>query len=100
MSKRHTLELTQSQRAELERMRDHDPLPYHRERAAALLKIADGQSAHAVARSGLYKPRDPDTVYSWLARYRAAGMAGLRIRTGRGRKAAFSPSPSNGAASA
>jgi Winged helix-turn helix len=100
MSERHKLELNESQRAELEWMRDHDALPHHRERAAALLKIADGQSAHAVARSGLYKRRDPDTVYSWLKRYRAEGIAGLRIRTGRGRKAAFSPSLSYVRASA
>jgi hypothetical protein len=100
MSERHKLELNESQRTELERMRDHDALPYHRERAAALLKIADGQTAHAVARGGLYKPRDPDTVYSWLQRYRAEGLAGLRIRPGRGRKAAFSPSLSDGEPSA
>jgi hypothetical protein len=40
-----------------------------REKAAALLKIAAGQSPHAVARSGLLKPRDPDTVYGWLNHY-------------------------------
>jgi hypothetical protein len=37
-----TLELSEQQRAELEDLRDHSPLPYLRERAAALLKIADG----------------------------------------------------------
>jgi transposase len=30
-----------------------------------------------VARSGLLKPRDPDTVYAWLGRYQAEGTAGL-----------------------
>jgi hypothetical protein len=38
-----------------------------RERCAAVLQIADGVSAHAVARQGRLKPRDPDTVYAWLA---------------------------------
>jgi hypothetical protein len=38
-----------------------------RERCAAVLQIADGVSAHAVARQGRLKPRDPDAVYAWLA---------------------------------
>lgn len=91
MSERHRLELSAKERAELVTMRDHDRRAYHRERAAALLKIANGESPHAVAQRGLLKPRDPDTVYSWLSRYRAQGIAGLRIQPGRGRKAAFSP---------
>jgi hypothetical protein len=57
------LELTDSQRQDLQHYRDHDPRPYVRERCAALLKIAAGQSPHALARHGLLKPRDPDTVY-------------------------------------
>lgn len=73
-------------------MRDNDPKPYMRERSAALLKIAAGSSPHAVAKSGLLRERDPDTVYSWLERYRAEGIAGLRIRGGRGRKSSFPPS--------
>jgi hypothetical protein len=52
----------------------HDPRPYVRERCAALLKIADGQSPHAVARHGLLKPRDPDTVYEWLNWYEQLGL--------------------------
>ena len=67
MPLRRTLILTAARRTDLESARDHDPRPYVRERAAALLKIADGQSPHAVARHGLLKPRDPDTLYS-LAR--------------------------------
>ncbi|HEX6751431.1 MAG TPA: IS630 family transposase [Longimicrobium sp.] len=47
-------------------IRDHDKRPYLRERAAALLKIGSGMSAHHVARHGLLKPRDPDSVYQWL----------------------------------
>ena len=66
---RRTLKLEPTERAELERIRDHDPRPYMRERAAALLKIADGLSPHWVARWGLLKTRDPDTVYSWLDSY-------------------------------
>jgi len=74
MPLRRTLELTDAQRHDLQRCRDHDPRPYVRERCAALLKIADGQSPHAVARSGLLKPRDPDTVYEWLNWYERLGI--------------------------
>ena len=86
-------------RAELERIRDHHALPYMRERAAALLKIADGQSGRDVAAHGLYKERWEGTVYDWVRRYRAEGVKGLVIRPGRGRKPAFSPQyPDNAAA--
>jgi Winged helix-turn helix len=77
MQRQRTLTLSWTQRRELEQARDHDPRPYVRERCAALLKIADGTTAHAVARHGLLKPRDPDTVYAWLTRYLTDGLAGL-----------------------
>jgi transposase len=86
-----TVELTPAQRRELEEARDHHPKPYLRERAAAILKIADGMSGRQVALHGLLKPRDPDSVYSWVHRYQAEGMTGLMIKPGRGRKPAFSP---------
>jgi transposase len=63
-----------------------------RERAAALLKIAQGASGLATARHGLLRARGPDTLYAWVARYQADGVAGLAIKPGRGRKPAFSPS--------
>jgi hypothetical protein len=74
---RRTLILTEEQRRELVRLRDHDERPYVRERGAAMLKIADGHSPHRVASQGLLKPRDPDTVYAWMGRYQASGTAGL-----------------------
>ena len=77
-------------------MRDHARQPYLRERAAALLKIADGMPAALVARQGLLRPRRPDTVYDWLDRYQATGSAGMKVHPGRGRKPAFSPSASDG----
>jgi hypothetical protein len=74
---RRTLSLTDEQRQELLRLRDHDARPYVRERGAALLKIAEGDTAHRVAKRGLLKPRDPDTAYSWLDLYQASGAQGL-----------------------
>ena len=85
------LSLSAAQRLELEALRDRAAKPHLRERAAALLKLADGQPVAAVARRGLLRPRHRDTVAAWLGRYRAAGIAGLAIRPGRGRKPAFSP---------
>jgi hypothetical protein len=54
MPYRRTLELSDDGRQDLIHHRDHDPRPYVRARCAALLKIADGQSPHALARHGLY----------------------------------------------
>ena len=83
---RRTVTLTNGQRQELMHYRDHDPHPYVRERCAAILKIADGGAPHAVARQGLLKPRDPDTVYAWLSAYEANGLAGLLARQHGGRR--------------
>ena len=78
MATRRTIELTRLQRQELEQNRDHHSAAYVRERCGAILKIAEGQAAYAVARQGLLKPRDPDAVYHWLNIYEAEGLAGLR----------------------
>ena len=43
------LVLSARQRAELARLRDRHPKPYLRERAAALLKLADGWPCRLVA---------------------------------------------------
>jgi hypothetical protein len=86
------LELSAQEREALERMRAQHPKNYARERAAALLKIADGQSATQVAYTGLLKRRYPHAVCEWVRRYKAEGVEGLLLRGGRGRKPAFSPS--------
>ena len=77
MAWRLELSLDDAQERELEQYRDHDPRPYVRERCAAMLKIADGKAPYWVARNGLLKQRDPDTVYSWLKLYQAEGVLGL-----------------------
>ena len=91
MAKHHKLELTESEIQVLVDLRDKGEPAYLRERATALLKIHQGFSPHEVARRGLLKPRDPDTVYAWLRRYREHGISGLSNKPGRGRKPAFSP---------
>src|SRR5260370_27426420 len=91
---RRRVALSWAPRRESEQARDHDPRPYVRERCAAVLKIADGATAHAVARHGLLKPRDPDTLYAWLDRYTTEGLAGLAGH----RHGGYRPSPPRPAA--
>jgi hypothetical protein len=93
---RRQLVLSETERQDLVQLRDHARQPYLRERAAALLKIADGMPVALVARHGLLRPRRPDTVYAWLDRYQATGGAGIQVLPGRGRKPAFSPSAFDG----
>jgi transposase len=91
MSKPRSITLSEMQRQELERVRDHHPRPYYRERASAILKLADGMPLSRIAKSGLLRTRNAETVREWVTRYEQAGLAGLAIRGGRGRKAAFFP---------
>jgi hypothetical protein len=91
MPKPLQLELSDEQRRELEEVRDHDPRPYMRERAGALLKIAAGQSGRSVAQHGLLRARYPEAVYRWYKRYQAEGIQGLAMTPGAGRKPSFSP---------
>ncbi|MBX3083207.1 MAG: helix-turn-helix domain-containing protein [Anaerolineae bacterium] len=100
MPKRFQESLTTAQREELENCRDHHQKAYMREKAAAILKIADGHTGSEVARRLLLKRRDEDTVYSWWHNYHVEGLAGLSVKAGRGRKPAFSPSLPDGGAGA
>lgn len=91
MPARLKVPLDQYQRLTLEQMRDHHPKAYARERAAALLKIADGSPASHVARQGLLKLRTNETIGLWVKAYQNQGIVGLLIKQGRGRKPLFSP---------
>jgi hypothetical protein len=97
MAIRRTLKLKTREQRELEHYRDHDARPYVRERCSARLKIAEGAPPHAVARQGVLKRRDPDTLYGWLQVYEEEGVVGLLahqqggdrrrvLRGGRGRE--------------
>jgi len=96
MTKPLELNLTEEERTALEEIQNHDPKPYMRERASALLKISSGLSGRMVAFSGLNKKRALNTVYGWFHRYKGEGIEGLKIRPGRGRKPSFSPSVREG----
>lgn len=77
MPKRRYLTLDESERAELEHISRRDERAYMRERASALLEIADGRSAHWISQHGLLRRRHPDTVIGWLNAYEQGGIAAL-----------------------
>lgn len=80
MTRKLTLTLAEEERAKLQSIRDHDTRPWARERCAAMLKIANGNSPHWVARKGLLKERDPDTLYFWFELYQQGGIQTLLTR--------------------
>lgn len=89
--RRRVTSYSRQQQAELKQARDHHPKPYVRMKAAALLKVDAGQSIEQVAAQGLLKPVGYETVRQWIVRYEQAGLDGLRVQSGRGRKPAFFP---------
>ncbi len=91
MPKRIRVELTAAQRAELEMIRDRHLQAYLRERAAAVLKVADGATLTEVSERVLLKRHEPETVHGWIKAYLTHGMAGWKIKTGRGRKPVYFP---------
>lgn len=95
MPKRFYVELSQEQRSELEKVCKSHPKPYMRERASALLKVAEGYSMNWVAEKGLLKRHEPETIKDWIKRYLEKGVVGWKIQSGRGRKPVFSPTRSS-----
>jgi hypothetical protein len=96
MSKARKVEISEEQRQELKRVRDHHKIAYYRERASAILKVADGMPLSRVAKEGLLKKRRAETVREWVNRYEQEGIAGLGVREGRGRNPAFFSSQPTG----
>jgi hypothetical protein len=68
MPARYQLLLSQEQRQQLSWVRDHHPRADLRVKAAALLKVADGQPISQVARSGLLKAVERHTIQDWIVR--------------------------------
>jgi hypothetical protein len=85
------LVLTSAQRKFLLRVRDYHSLPYVRERASAILKLADGMPVMVLSTSGLLRPRARQTIHRWVSRFLEEGEEGLLVKAGRGRKPAFFP---------
>lgn len=92
MPKTRMLRILRETYEELVYAAEHHPKPHVREKAAALVKIADGIPAARVATTYGLVVRHPDTLYGWMTAVERAGIAGLLVKPGRGRKPAFSPS--------
>ncbi len=90
MAKRYVIELSDAERAQLEAWVKNPPKPYLRRRAWAILLVAKGQSLSAVAENFRVRAHRT-TVSEWVQRYLSEGLAGLKVKPGRGRKPAFSP---------
>jgi transposase len=99
MPKRMQVSLTAAEAAQLKRWEKNPPKPYLRDRARAILRVAQGEPMYKVARS-LRTPVQRGTVREWVVRFAGERCAGLKIRAGRGRKPVFSPSASGSGPSA
>ncbi len=91
MPKRLIPILSDDEFQQLTDLRDHSPKPHLRERASAILKLAEGSTASEIASDGLLRKRYYETVSDWFHRFQTAGIEGLKIKTGRGRRARFFP---------
>lgn len=87
----YQLRLGEVEQETLEEMSKHHAKAYMRERAAAVLKVANGLSIRQVAEIGCLKHREWETVAKWVKDYEQKGLRGLYLRAGRGRKGAFPP---------
>lgn len=96
MPKRIVVELSNEQSEELKKVRDRHEKAYMRERAAAVLKVASGETLTTVGEHGLLKRHKPDTIHNWIKDYLSQGLAGWAIKKGRGRKPAFFPKNERG----
>lgn len=97
MPKRLIPQMTNEQKTELEDVLCHSTKPYLRERASAILKLAQAQTVSDIAASGLLRKRHRETVSDWFYRFQSDGIKGLEIKAGRGRKPAFFPSTDSSA---
>lgn len=77
---RWVLHLSEAERTTLEEGVRHHRDGEARERCKALLLVAEGKSPHWVAKAGLLRPRDPDSIYHWLHWYEQEGIVFLHHR--------------------
>ena len=95
MPKRYEIHLSEEEQSQLEHWVKNPPKSYLRERARAILRIAKGEAIMQVAKT-LRVRVHRTSVSDWAHRFTQERLAGLKIRSGRGRKAGFSPSHGRG----
>ena len=89
MPKRLIPKLSDDEFKQLTETLHHSPKPYLRERAGAILKLANSETASSITASGLLRKGYPETVSRFIA-FKQLASNGLEIKAGRGRKPAFS----------
>ena len=94
MPKRLSIELSEEERAQLERWSKNHRKPYLRERARAILRVAAGEPVYKIAQE-LRIRIHRTAVSEWVHRFQERRIEGLKIQPGRGRKPVFSPSATN-----
>lgn len=97
MRKQYHISLTDEQRTQLVKWTKNPPKHYLRKRAYAILEVASGKPISHVARDRRVRVHRT-TVSEWVQRFLEDGLEGLKIKPGRGRKPAFSPSERGGGA--
>lgn len=90
MPRRIEITLSEADRTTLVRWSRQPPKPYLRERARAILLVAGGMPVYQVAQR-LRLRIHRNAVREWVERFVNEGVAGLKIREGRGRKPTFFP---------
>ena len=95
MSKHYRLEMSVEEREKLEHWLKNPPKPYLRERARAILLIADGEEGQRVAEELRIRVHRT-TISEWVKRFQVERVDGLKIKAGRGRKPSFFPSAEGG----
>lgn len=92
MPKRLIPILSEEEFSQLTEICNRAEMPYLRERASAILKLAQSMTTEHIATTGLLRTRARQTVAIWFHRFQSDGIKGLEIKAGRGRHPAFSPS--------
>jgi len=90
MPKRYQIVLTEREKQKLSGWVKNPPSPYLRERARAILKVAEGETIQTTA-DQLRIRVHRNAVAEWVKRFLAERLEGLKIKAGRGRKPVFSP---------
>jgi len=91
MPKRYVIKLNDDERAKIEGWVKNPPKPYLRQRARAILLVAEGEPLYKVADHSRIR-KDRKTIQRWVQRYQSEGLNGLKVKPGQGRKPAFFPS--------
>ncbi len=85
------LVLNETQKQQLEAWTKNPPKPYLRRKAWALLLVSQGKPAYQVAQDRRVHA-NRTTVSTWIEKFQAHGLEGLKQAKGQGRKpGSFSP---------